>query len=97
MGVNKSVHCLVVMTGNIDSIDNINNISLTLDESVFQGLIGYNLGVDLNENDIADLEMSIDYANLFKWNEEYFNLDNCNYKYNICYNFQKINNKHKKD
>lgn len=46
-------------------IDNINNISLTLDESVFQGLIGYNLGVDLNENDIADLEMSIDYANLF--------------------------------
>lgn len=46
-------------------VDNINNISLTLDESVFQGIIGCNLGLDFNENDIADLEMSIDYANLF--------------------------------
>ncbi len=46
-------------------VDNINNISLTLDESLFQGVIGCNLGLDFNENDIADLEMSIDYANLF--------------------------------
>ncbi len=46
-------------------IDNINNVSLTLDESVFQGNIGYNLGLDFNGNDVADLEMSMDYANMF--------------------------------
>lgn len=46
-------------------IDNINNVSLTLDESVFQGNIGYNLGLDFNGNDVADLEMSMDYVNMF--------------------------------
>ena len=28
-----------------------------------------------------DTYFEIDYSNLFKWNEEYFNLDDCNYKY----------------
>lgn len=46
-------------------VDNINNISLSLDESLFRGVIGYNLGLDFNDNDIADLEMFMNYGDLF--------------------------------
>lgn len=46
-------------------VDNINNISLSLDESLFRGVIGYNLGLDFNDNDIADLEMFMNYSDLF--------------------------------
>lgn len=46
-------------------IDNINNVSLILDESMFKGILGFNLGLDFNGTDIADIEMSMDYANMF--------------------------------
>jgi len=71
--------------GNTDKankfVDNINNISLTLDESVFQGNIGYNLGLDFNGNDLADLEFFMDYAEMFMMgrvpqiSEQYLGMD----------------------
>lgn len=46
-------------------IDNINDISLNFNESMLQNLIEYNLGLDFNGNNLMNLEMSMDYENLF--------------------------------
>lgn len=46
-------------------VDNINNISLSFDESLFKGTVGYNLGLDFNDNDVASLEMFMNYGDLF--------------------------------
>ncbi len=46
-------------------VDNINNVSLNVDESLFKGVMGYNMGLDFNGTALADIDFFMDYKDLF--------------------------------
>lgn len=46
-------------------VDNIDNVSMRIDESLFRGVIGYNMGLDFNGNALADIDFVMDYKDLF--------------------------------